>query len=99
MEGCIALLDNFRGSKVNHCYSPQRRRSFPDHGVQLKNSASAFVIGAFEHPTRMAQGISLAQLHTEVVLGALADAGLTSRDIDGYFCASDAPFIGERSSW
>lgn len=59
-----------------------------------KAAASAFVIGAYEHPTRMAHGMSLAQLHTEVAFGALADAGLTPRDVDGYFCASDAPGIG-----
>ena len=29
--------------------------------------------------------------------GALADAGLTKDDIDGYFCAGDAPGLGPLS--
>lgn len=54
----------------------------------------AYVVGAFEHPTRRAVGMTLAQLHAEVALGALRDAGLSARDVDGYFCASDAPGVG-----
>ena len=37
---------------------------------------------------------SLAQLHAESAQGALADAGLTMADVDGYFCAGDAPGLG-----
>jgi acetyl-CoA C-acetyltransferase len=51
----------------------------------------AYIMGAFEHPTRKAPDKSSAQLHAEVAKGALADAGLTKEDIDGYFCAGDAP--------
>lgn len=51
----------------------------------------AYIVGAYEHPTRHAVGTSLAQLHAEVAAGALADAGLTSGDVDGYFCAGDVP--------
>jgi len=54
----------------------------------------AFIAGAFEHPTRKADDKSLPQLHAEVAAGALADAGLTIRDVDGYFCAGDAPGLG-----
>ena len=54
----------------------------------------ACIVGVFEHPTRKADGISLAQLHAEVARGALADAGLTKDDVDGYFCAGDAPGLG-----
>ena len=54
----------------------------------------AYIAGAYEHPTRKAPDSSLAQLHAEVALGALADAGLTIRDVDGYFCAGDAPGMG-----
>lgn len=54
----------------------------------------AFIAGAFEHPTRKAEDKSLAQLHAEVAAGALADAGLTKSDVDGYFCAGDAPGLG-----
>ncbi len=56
--------------------------------------ASAYVVGIYEHPTRHAPDISTAQLHFEVACGALQDAGLTLDDVDGYFCASDAPGMG-----
>ena len=51
----------------------------------------AYIMGAFEHPTRKAPDKSTPQLHAECAKGALADAGLTTADIDGYFCAGDAP--------
>jgi acetyl-CoA C-acetyltransferase len=54
----------------------------------------AYIAGAYEHPIRKAPDSSVAQLHAEVALGALADAGLTLRDVDGYFCAGDAPGMG-----
>jgi acetyl-CoA C-acetyltransferase len=57
----------------------------------------AYIAGAFEHPTRKADGKSLALLHAEVAQGALADAGLTKDDVDGYFCAGDAPGLGPLS--
>jgi len=54
-------------------------------------SASACIVGAYEHPTRLAPDKSVAQLHAECALGALQDAGLSLADVDGYFCAGDAP--------
>jgi len=57
----------------------------------------AYIAGAFEHPTRNAPDKSIAQLHAEVVLGALADAGLSKSDVDGYFCGPDAPGTGPLS--
>ena len=51
----------------------------------------AYLAGIYEHPTRHAPDKSTAQLHAEVAKGALEDAGLTKGDIDGYFCAGDAP--------
>ena len=57
----------------------------------------AYIAGAFEHPTRHAPDKTVAQLHAEVALGALADAGLTRADVDGYFCAGDAPGPGPAS--
>ncbi len=57
----------------------------------------AYVMGAFEHPTREAPDKSVAQLHAECARGALADAGLNKDDIDGYFCAGDAPGFGALS--
>ena len=57
----------------------------------------ACIVGAYEHPTRKAPDKSVAQLHAEVAKGALEDAGLTRADIDGYFCAGDAPGLGPMS--
>jgi acetyl-CoA C-acetyltransferase len=51
----------------------------------------AYIAGAFEHPLRKAPDKSVAQLHAECAKGALEDAGLTKNDVDGYFCAGDAP--------
>jgi acetyl-CoA C-acetyltransferase len=55
---------------------------------------TAYIVGAFEHPTRKAEDKSVAQLHAEVAFGALQDAGLSHDDVDGYFCAGDAPGMG-----
>ena len=54
----------------------------------------ACIAGAYEHPTRKAPDKTVAQLHAECARGALADAGLTLQDVDGYFCAGDAPGLG-----
>ena len=54
----------------------------------------AYIVGAFEHPARKAPDKSVAQLHAESAAGALRDAGLTKDDVDGYFCAGDAPGMG-----
>ena len=54
----------------------------------------AFIAGAFEHPLREIPNASVAQIHAEVALGALADAGLTLADVDAYFCGEDAPGFG-----
>ncbi len=57
-------------------------------------NGKAYIAGAFEHPTRLAPDKSVAQLHAEAARGALADAGLSKNDVDGYFCAGDAPGLG-----
>ena len=59
--------------------------------------SKAYIVGAFEHPTRKAPDKSTAQLHAECARGALADAGLELRDVDAYFCAGDAPGMGALS--
>jgi acetyl-CoA C-acetyltransferase len=59
-------------------------------------NGQAYIAGIYEHPTRKADDKSLAQLHAEVAKGALEDAGLTKADVDGYFCAGDAPGLGPR---
>jgi acetyl-CoA C-acetyltransferase len=55
---------------------------------------SACIVGAYEHPTRLAENLSVVRLHADVAKGALEDAGLHKSDIDGYFCAGDAPGLG-----
>jgi len=60
--------------------------------MTIKNKA--YIAGVFEHPARKAADKSLAQLHAEVADGAVRDAGLTLRDVDGYFCSNDAPGLG-----
>jgi acetyl-CoA C-acetyltransferase len=54
----------------------------------------AFVVGAYEHPQRDIPDKTTPQVHAEVALGAVADAGLTLDDVDAYFCAGDAPGFG-----
>jgi acetyl-CoA C-acetyltransferase len=60
-------------------------------------NGKAYVVGIYEHPTRKAEDKSVAQLHAESAKGALDDAGLRRADIDGYFCAGDAPGLGPLS--
>ncbi|VTU37470.1 thiolase domain-containing protein [Variovorax sp. PBL-E5] len=63
----------------------------------MNKSERACIVGAYEHPTRHAPDKSVAQLHAEVARGALHDAGLQASDVDGYFCAGDAPGLGPLS--
>ncbi|MGE0230511.1 MAG: thiolase domain-containing protein [Flavobacteriaceae bacterium] len=51
----------------------------------------AYIVGAYELPIRSAPDKSSALLHAEAAKGALADAGLSLEDVDGYFCGGDAP--------
>jgi acetyl-CoA C-acetyltransferase len=57
----------------------------------------AHIAGAYEHPDRTIPDKSVAQVHAEVALGAVADAGLSLSDVDAYFCAGDAPGFGPLS--
>ena len=57
----------------------------------------AFIAGAFEHPLRNIPDKSTAQVHAEVAIGALADAGLSMSDVDAYICGGDAPGFGPLS--
>ncbi len=57
-------------------------------------NGKAYIVGAYEHPTRKADELSVVRLHADVARGALEDAGLTKDDIDAYFCAGDAPGLG-----
>ena len=60
--------------------------------MSIKNKA--YIAGAWEHPLRLAPDHSTPQLHAECARGALNDAGLSFADVDGYFCAGDAPGFG-----
>jgi acetyl-CoA C-acetyltransferase len=52
----------------------------------------AYIGGIFEHPARkLGNDISQAELHAQCSKGALEDAGLSFKDVDGYFAAGDAP--------
>lgn len=54
----------------------------------------AFIAGVFEHPGRHLPDQSLMEIHARVCVGALADAGLTMKDVDAYFGAGDSPGFG-----
>jgi acetyl-CoA C-acetyltransferase len=60
----------------------------------MARQAKAYIAGVYEHPTRKAVDKTLAQLHAEVARGALADAGLTKDDVDGFFCDGSVPGLG-----
>ncbi|MGC1512058.1 MAG: thiolase domain-containing protein [Acidimicrobiales bacterium] len=52
----------------------------------------AFIAGVYEHPRREIPDRTLTEIQADVALGALADAGLSIGDVDGYFCDSSAGF-------
>ncbi|MGH1493496.1 MAG: thiolase domain-containing protein [Acidimicrobiales bacterium] len=54
----------------------------------------AFIAGVYEHPGRHLPDQSLMEIHARVCVGALADAGLTMKDVDAYFGAGDSPGFG-----
>lgn len=51
----------------------------------------AVIAGVYEHPTRWAPDKTAYQIHAESARGALADAGLSIRDVDGFFTAGVGP--------
>ena len=73
----------------------ERSEKPPEQETRAENDLTikgkAYIAGIYEHPTRHAPDKSTAQLHAECAKGALEDAGLTKADVDGYFCAGDAP--------
>jgi len=52
----------------------------------------AFIVGAYEHPGRQLPDKTIPQIHAEIAIGALKDAGLELKDVDGFF--SDAMGLG-----
>src|SRR5262245_37686816 len=65
----------------------------------MSSKRNARIVGAYEHPRRVIPDRSVPEVHAEVVAGALADAGLSVDDVDGFFCHNDVGFgpisIGE----
>jgi acetyl-CoA C-acetyltransferase len=57
--------------------------------MTLKRQAA--IAGVYEHPTRWAPDKTAYQLHAESARGALDDAGLGIRDVDGLFTAGVGP--------
>lgn len=53
---------------------------------------AAYVAGIYEHPRREIPDRTVWEIHTEVALGALADAGLTMKDVDALYCDGTAGF-------
>ncbi len=57
----------------------------------------AHIAGVYEHPLRVIPDATVARIHADVALGALADAGLTLDDVDAYYSGGDAPGFGALS--
>jgi acetyl-CoA C-acetyltransferase len=57
-------------------------------------NGAAVIVGAYEHPGRKLPDHTIQRIHREVALGALADAGLTLADVDGFFCDATTPGLG-----
>lgn len=53
--------------------------------------AEIAIAGAYEHPTRWAPDKTSYQIAAEAAGGALAEAGLTFADVDGYACSGVGP--------
>jgi len=54
----------------------------------------ALIAGVYEHPERNIPDKTIPQIHADVAVGALADAGLSFDDVDAYYSAGDAPGFG-----
>jgi acetyl-CoA C-acetyltransferase len=66
--------------------------------IAMSIKGKSYIIGVYEHPTRLATDKTVPQLHAESAKGAIEDAGITKDDIDGYFCAAgDTPGLGALS--
>src|SRR6267154_2359159 len=59
---------------------------------QMSIRGKAFIVGAYEHPGRNLPDKTIPQIHAEIAVGALKDAGLSLKDVDGFF--SDAMGLG-----
>lgn len=57
----------------------------------MSGLGDAAIVGAYEHPTRWAPEKTQFQIHAEAARGALADAGLSIRDVDGLLSSGLSP--------
>src|SRR5206468_1424689 len=71
-----------------------RRLQPAAHGRALRDEGRRLSVGVRARNAHDGHDRATAQVHAEVALGAAADAGLTLDDVDGYFCAADAPGFG-----
>src|SRR3954467_9351324 len=101
MAGARSGIDPRRNAPAS---CPSRAKSCAKamrHGEDrpaMSIKGKAYIVGIYEHPTRLATDKTIPQLHAESARGALEDAGLTKNDIDGYFCAAgDTPGLGALS--
>lgn len=75
--------------------SQQLKRSLK--GLNELVGYAAWIAGVYEHPERELPNTSMTQIHAEVAIGALRDAGLSLADVDGYACGTSAPGFGALS--
>ena len=61
-------------------------------GTALRGSAA--IVGAYEHPLRVAEGKSEWLMQAESIIGALHDAGLEKSDVDAFFTVATSPEAG-----
>jgi acetyl-CoA C-acetyltransferase len=59
--------------------------------MSRESLSKAVIAGVYEHPTRWAPDKTTYQIHAENARGALADAGLSIRDVDGFFTSGVGP--------
>ena len=72
-----ALPARRSGARAARPRSAAHDRQLDPAAADMTIKGKAYIVGAYEHPTRKAADKSVAQLHAEVAKGALEDAGLT----------------------
>src|SRR5438552_486505 len=65
--------------------------------MSMRWSGEVAIVGAYESPRRKAPGVHPFQIQAECVQGALQDAGLSLRDVDGFCSSASSP--GEGAGW
>ena len=93
----ISRLRHGTNRTMPHRYRAGRATTADPLGWNVTLRGAASIVGAYEHPLREIPDSTLAEIHADVALGALADAGLTLADVDAYFCDGEAPGLGPLS--